>query len=109
MQAIVAPTAVIQARTALAMNSGPLSERTWPGTPRRMNRSESRSTTSTEFSFRPTRIARAGLAGELVDDVEHAVLPSIVAALLAEVVGPDMDGSGAPAAAAGTSHGPARA
>jgi hypothetical protein len=29
-----------------------------PGTPRRMNRSVSRSTTSTEFRFRSTRIAR---------------------------------------------------
>ena len=32
------------------------------------------------------------LAGELVDDVEHPILPSVVRAILDEVVGPDMVG-----------------
>src|SRR3712207_3828639 len=40
MYAVLAPTAVIQSCTTLATNSGPLSERMCPGTPRRMNRSE---------------------------------------------------------------------
>src|SRR3712207_8768591 len=39
MVAVLAPTAVIQSRTASATNSGPLPERMCPGTPRRMNRS----------------------------------------------------------------------
>ena len=37
---------------------GPLSERMCPGTPRRMNRSDSTSITSMAFSLRATRIAR---------------------------------------------------
>src|SRR6187455_3297124 len=36
----------------------PLSERTWPGTPRRMNRSDRASMTSVELSLRSMRIAR---------------------------------------------------
>src|SRR6187455_3497529 len=55
------PTAAIHSRTALAMNSGPLSERTWPGTPRRMNRSDKTSMTSVELSLRSIRIARHSL------------------------------------------------
>src|SRR6188472_1969037 len=58
LNAVLAPTAAIHSRTALAMNSGPLSERTWPGTPRRMNRSDRASMTSVELSLRSMRIAR---------------------------------------------------
>ena len=45
--------------------------------------------TSIELSLRldPDRQA---FAGELVDDVEHAELPSVVGAVLDEVVGPDV-------------------
>src|SRR3954468_16931705 len=50
--------AEIHSWTALAMNSGPLSERMWPGTPRRMNKSESTSMTSMALSLRATRIAK---------------------------------------------------
>ena len=38
MEAVFAPTAWIHCRTALATNSGPLSERMYSGTPRKMNR-----------------------------------------------------------------------
>ena len=38
----------------------------------------------------PVHPDRQALAGELVDDVGHAVLPSVVGAALDEVVGPDM-------------------
>ena len=44
--------------TASAMNSGPLSERIYPGTPRSMNNSASISMTSTDLSLRATRMAR---------------------------------------------------
>ena len=33
---------------------------------------------------------RQALMGELVDDVEHAILPSVMGAVLDEVVGPDV-------------------
>ena len=46
MKAVLAPTSAIQSRTALATNSGPLSERTFPGLPRRMKRSYRTSMTS---------------------------------------------------------------
>lgn len=58
MNAVLAPTALIQPLTASAMNSGPLSDRIYAGTPRNMNRSVSASMTSVEFSFHFTRIAR---------------------------------------------------
>src|SRR5947208_3555592 len=51
-------TAPIHSRTAVATNSGPLWERMCPGTPRRMNRSDSTSMTSMALSLRATRIAR---------------------------------------------------
>src|SRR5712672_2988312 len=51
---VFAPTAPIHSCTALATNSGPLSERICPGTPRRMNRSESTSMTSIDLSRRDT-------------------------------------------------------
>ncbi len=38
----------------------------------------------------PVHPDRQALAGELVDDVEHAVLASVVRAVLDEVVGPDV-------------------
>src|ERR1700722_5720072 len=45
MYAVCAPTPVIHACTAFAINSGPLSDRICAGTPRRMNKSESTSMT----------------------------------------------------------------
>src|SRR5918998_399959 len=44
---------------------------------------------------------RQALVRELVDDVEHAVLPSVMGAVLDEVVGPDMVGALGPQAEAG--------
>ena len=44
---------------------------------------------------------RQALAGELVDDVEHAELPAVVGAVLDEVVGPDMVGALGPKPHAG--------
>ena len=68
MNAVLAPTAAIHSRTALAMNSGPLSERTWPGTPRRMKRFDSTSMTSVDLSLRSIRIARhSRVNGSLID------------------------------------------
>ena len=58
MKAVAAPTPAIQPLTAAATNSGPWSERTCAGTPRRMNRSDKTSTTSVAPSFRATRMAR---------------------------------------------------
>jgi hypothetical protein len=57
MQAVSAPTAAIRSPTISARNSGPPSERTCSGPPRRTNGSESTSTTSTAFSRRAMRIA----------------------------------------------------
>ena len=59
MYAVLAPTPAIQPRTALAANSGPLSERMCAGTPRAMNRSAKVSITSVAPSLRATRIASA--------------------------------------------------
>ena len=58
MNAVLAPTPPIQPLTAMAINSGPLSERMNPGAPRVMNRSASTSITSAELSLRATRIDR---------------------------------------------------
>ncbi len=58
MKAVFAPTAAIQPRTAVAMNSGPLSDLMCAGTPRRMNWSAKTSMTSVNWSFRLTRMAR---------------------------------------------------
>src|SRR3954470_15114852 len=88
MYAVLAPTAVIHRWTALATNSGPLSERMWPGTPRRINESESTSMTS--IALRAIHADGQALVRELVDDVEQAELAAIVGALLDEVVGPDV-------------------
>ena len=58
---LVSSLALARNREALH-NSGdkndPLSERTWPGTPRRMNRSDRASMTLVELSLRSMRIAR---------------------------------------------------
>src|SRR5215213_8926884 len=67
-----------------------LSERTWPGTPRRMNRSDKTLITSTALSAGDPD--RQALVGELVEDVEHPVLPSIMGTILDKVVGPDVVG-----------------
>ena len=42
----------------LGQNSGPLSDRMWPGMPRRMKRSDNTSITSMALSFAELRIAR---------------------------------------------------
>src|SRR5918994_2181709 len=87
MWAVLAPTAEFHSWTALAMNSGPLSERMWPGTPRRMNKSESTSMTSMALSLRATRIARHSWVNP---SMTHAEPPSIVRPVLYEVVGPNV-------------------
>src|SRR5919112_6086510 len=45
---------------------------------------------------------RQALVGELVDDVEHAVLPSVMSAILDKVVGPDVVGALGPQPEAGS-------
>src|SRR3974390_2101504 len=90
MWAVVARTVAIHSCTAVATNSGPLSERMWPGTPRRMKRSESMSIDDVD-RLEPARDPNGqALVGELVDNVEHAELASIVGALLDKVVRPDV-------------------
>ena len=75
---------------SLGDEPGPLSERMCPGIPRRMNRSESASITSVDLiRFHSDRQA---FSRELIDDVEHSILLSVVGAILDEVVGPDMVG-----------------
>ena len=102
MPAVLAPTAVIHAWTALATNSGPLSERTWPGTPRRMQDEEIgqdlEHVRGLELAGDPDRQA---FVRELVDDIEHPVLPAVVGAILDEVVGPDVVGALGPQPEAG--------
>jgi hypothetical protein len=58
MYSVVTPTRPSHPLTALAVNSGPLSDRMCPGTPRRTNRSASRSSTSSALSFLATSMAR---------------------------------------------------
>src|SRR6476469_1898492 len=89
MNAVLAPTAAIHSRTALAMNSGPLSERTWPGTPRRMNRSDKTSMTSVELSLRSIRIARHSLVNSSMMLSMRNFLP-LWGPALDEVIGPNM-------------------
>src|SRR3712207_2697472 len=78
----------------MARNSGPLSERMWPGMPRRMNKPESTSMTSMAFSLRATRMARHSCVflrqaqDEVVDDIEHPELAPVMGAILHEVVRP---------------------
>ena len=60
----------------LAMNSGPLSERTKPNEPRRMNRSVSTSMTSVGLSLRFTRIVRASLVNSPITFGTRYFLPS---------------------------------
>ena len=59
MKAVFAPTAAIQVLTFSAMNSGPLSERTKSGGPRRMKRSVRASTTSVERKLNSTDVVDA--------------------------------------------------
>ena len=56
-----------------------------------MNRSESASITSVDL-VRVEHTDCQAFARELIDDVEHAVLPPVVGTILDEVVGPDMIG-----------------
>src|SRR4051812_204974 len=91
MNAVLAPTLAIHSLTALAMNSGPLSERTCPGTPRRMKRSDRTSMTSADFSFRSIRIARHSRVNSSMTFSMRNLL--VVGAVLDEVVGPDVVGT----------------
>jgi hypothetical protein len=61
MHSVFKPTRPGHSRTLLAVNSLPLSLRMCSGTPRRTNRSLSRSTTSSLVSFLATSIARHSL------------------------------------------------
>ena len=61
MNAVLAPTAPIQALTFLAINLAPLSDRMNSGGPRSMNRSVNASITSVELSLRLTFMVRASL------------------------------------------------
>ncbi|KTR06314.1 hypothetical protein NS365_07825 [Aureimonas ureilytica] len=67
VKTIMAPTAVTQSRTALAMNSGPLSERICPGAPRWIRRSDR--TLVVGGLQLPVDPDGEALMGELVDDV----------------------------------------
>src|SRR5690606_28418801 len=91
MNAVFAPTATIHSRTALAMNSGPLSERTWPGTPRRMNRSDRASMTSVELSLRSMRIVQLTIVDDGLAAVE-AWRTGAFDVVLMDVQMPGMDG-----------------
>lgn len=74
----------------VGVDAGPLSERICARTPRRMNRSESTSMTSTAFSF--LDLDGDGFPRELIYHVGHADFPVVVRAILDEVVGPGMVG-----------------
>src|SRR5215472_9486675 len=71
------------------MNSGPLSDRMWAGTPRRMKRSDNSSMTSTALSRRAMRIARHSWVNSSTI-FEHAILSSVMGAVLEKVIGPDV-------------------
>lgn len=88
MYAVFAPAAAIHACTAVAINLGPLSERTCSGTSRVLKRSDSTSMTSiaSRFSFDKNGDA---LVRDLIDDIEHAKLPLLMGAIFDEVVRPD--------------------
>src|SRR4051794_14856655 len=60
----------------------------WPGTPRRMNRSESTSMTSMALSLRSTRMARHSWVNSSMTLSIRTL--SIMGAVLDEVVGPDV-------------------
>ena len=61
MYSVLAPTFPSHSRTALAVNSGPLSERMWADTPRAIINSASVSMTSGDRMLHPARIARHSL------------------------------------------------
>jgi len=77
------------ARTALAMNSGPLSDRTWLGTPRRINRSVRTSIAAVEPALSVDPDGQA-LPGERVDDIQHAERPAVMGPALDDVAEPDV-------------------
>ncbi len=58
MNSVRTPIRPSQARTTLAVNSPPLSERMWSGGPRSTKRSVSTRSTSSEVSLRATAMAR---------------------------------------------------
>jgi hypothetical protein len=90
----LAPTIAIQSLSALAIISGPLSERIFAGMPRRMNRSDSTSMTSTAFSCLSTLMAMHSLVNSSAQTQrvcrEYADFLSIVGPILYKIVGPDM-------------------
>ena len=78
MYAVLAPTPAIHPFTALATNSGPLSERRCAGTPRAMNRSVRTSITSAEPSCRATRMASASRVNSSTTQSMRNLRPSRV-------------------------------
>src|SRR5215468_4058466 len=74
---------------ASATNSGPLSDRTCPGTPRRMKRSDRTSITSIRLKLAGDTDCQA-FVGKLVNDIEHPISAPIVGAILDKVIGPDV-------------------
>jgi len=89
MKSVFTSTRWSHSRTALAVNSLPLSDRMWPGGPRSTNSSASRYSTSSDRKCRATSIARHS-PGVLVDDRQHAGRLTVVCASHDEVVGPDV-------------------
>ena len=88
MWAVLAPTAATHSCTALATNSGPLSDLMCPGTPRI---EEIRQNVDHIDSFQLAIDADCqALMRELVDHVEHAVLPPVMGSILDKVIRPDM-------------------
>lgn len=78
MEAVLAPTPVIQAFAAAAMNSGPWSERLCVGVPCARNRSTSASITSDDLCLRATRIASASCMNASTTQSIRTLRPSRV-------------------------------
>jgi hypothetical protein len=78
MNAVLAPTPAIQARTASAMNSGPWSDRIYAGTPRSRHNAASISITSALLSRRATLIARHSRVNSSIRHGMRYFLPSWV-------------------------------
>ena len=78
MKRVVAPTPWSHNRTALAVNSGPLSERRCSGTPRWTMRSPRHSMTWGERNERPTWMARHSLVYSSTTVRRRTGLPSLV-------------------------------
>src|SRR6185295_6811490 len=90
MYAALAPTAVIHLCTALATNSGPLSDRMWPGTPQdEQVREHVDDVDGLQLAIHPDGQT---LVREFIDHIEHPELASIVGAVLDEVIRPHVIG-----------------